>query len=148
MMFDNPPCQGKTDLFYPPLVEFDSPHHVSELRERKEAAEAEAKAICQTCPYVEPCLEAALDGETYGIWGGKSPAERREIRIERKLIIRRGPYGNGHNNCGTEAGYQALAKEVQARGGSAAGHRVKCKACRRAHSARVIELREKRKQEQ
>ena len=107
MMFDDPPCQGKTDLFYPPLVEFDSPHHVTELRERKEAAEAEAKAICQTCPYVEPCLEAGVAGEVWGIWGGKTGAELREIRKERRISIARVVLPEvRHYACGTETGYQ------------------------------------------
>ncbi|MGH7639343.1 MAG: WhiB family transcriptional regulator [Candidatus Dormibacteria bacterium] len=31
-----------------------------------------AKAICATCPLVEPCLEGALDRrEPWGVWGGQ-----------------------------------------------------------------------------
>jgi hypothetical protein len=45
-----------------------------------------AKAVCRTCPVAEECLAYALERyETEGIWGGKTPVERRE------LIPRRGP---------------------------------------------------------
>lgn len=39
-----------------------------------------AKTICQTCSVTASCLEWALDtGEEYGVWGGLSEAERRDI---------------------------------------------------------------------
>lgn len=38
-----------------------------------------AKTICGGCPVREACLRAAIDhGEQYGIWGGLTPAERRQ----------------------------------------------------------------------
>jgi len=40
-----------------------------------------AKAICATCPVVDECLQWALDhDEIYGVWGGLSEHERRELR--------------------------------------------------------------------
>jgi len=43
----------------------------------KRAREAAAKAICADCPVREACLAWALYlGETHGIWGGMTPAER------------------------------------------------------------------------
>ena len=33
---------------------------------------ARAKAICQKCPMIEPCLQGALDRrEPWGVWGGQ-----------------------------------------------------------------------------
>lgn len=41
---------------------------------------AEAKQICRSCPVRLECLEYALEiREEWGIWGGLTPAERRNI---------------------------------------------------------------------
>lgn len=45
-----------------------------------------AKAICQSCPVLEPCRRHALAArEPYGIWGGLTEEERRDwsTRIQR-----------------------------------------------------------------
>lgn len=50
-------------------------------------ASAIAKKICSGCPIAEPCLTWAVHNkEEYGIWGGKTPDERRILRDR----IRRG----------------------------------------------------------
>jgi WhiB family redox-sensing transcriptional regulator len=42
--------------------------------------ENEAKAICASCPVVEPCRQLALEvREPYGVWGGLSEAERNQL---------------------------------------------------------------------
>lgn len=42
-----------------------------------------AKALCRVCPVRAACLEhAQRSGEVHGIWGGLTPAERRELRAE------------------------------------------------------------------
>ena len=42
---------------------------------------AEAKAICSGCPVRQECLDYALDSrQAYGIWGGKTPTERRRMK--------------------------------------------------------------------
>jgi WhiB family redox-sensing transcriptional regulator len=39
-----------------------------------------AKAICAGCPVRVPCLAYALDhNERFGVWGGLSERERREL---------------------------------------------------------------------
>jgi WhiB family redox-sensing transcriptional regulator len=44
-----------------------------------------AKRICRSCPVVAECLEFALTTyQGFGVWGGKSPIERREIRMHRR----------------------------------------------------------------
>jgi hypothetical protein len=48
----------------------------------------EARKICATCPFSGPdgpCLAHALaTASEFGLWGGFSPLERREIRRERE----------------------------------------------------------------
>jgi WhiB family redox-sensing transcriptional regulator len=40
-----------------------------------------AKSYCSDCPIAEPCLTWAVENkEEYGIWGGKTPNERRILR--------------------------------------------------------------------
>lgn len=42
------------------------------------------KAMCATCPVIEPCLDMALADDTLdGIWGGTSAADRDRIRARR-----------------------------------------------------------------
>jgi WhiB family redox-sensing transcriptional regulator len=47
--------------------------------------EAEAKAICATCPVIEKCARHALAvREPYGVWGGLSESEREQILARHK----------------------------------------------------------------
>jgi len=47
-----------------------------------------AKATCNGCAAQKACLEYALiNGEKFGIWGGKSERERRKIRRQRNLEL-------------------------------------------------------------
>jgi WhiB family redox-sensing transcriptional regulator len=39
-----------------------------------------AKRICKACPYIDPCLEWAVENNELGIWGGTTAFERRGIR--------------------------------------------------------------------
>jgi len=60
-----------SDLFFHPENER------GQARERREAA---AKAVCGSCPVRERCRQHALSvGESYGVWGGMSEAERGRI---------------------------------------------------------------------
>ena len=41
----------------------------------------QAKAVCRTCPGMEPCLEFALaTNQESGVWGATSEEERRKLR--------------------------------------------------------------------
>jgi WhiB family redox-sensing transcriptional regulator len=43
----------------------------------------EAKKICTTCPYRQPCLTDAIRrGETHGIWGGVAAHRFRHLRAQ------------------------------------------------------------------
>lgn len=44
------------------------------------AAIAAAKAICSTCPVIAPCLELGMS-EHFGVFGGRSERERRNMRV-------------------------------------------------------------------
>ncbi len=65
----NAACHGKNpDLWFPE-------------RDQGPKGSDEAKAICEACPVRSACLDWALEsGETFGIWGGKTPAERRRMK--------------------------------------------------------------------
>jgi WhiB family redox-sensing transcriptional regulator len=45
----------------------------------------EARKYCWACPVRSQCLEYALaNGEKFGMWGGMSERQRRQIRKQRK----------------------------------------------------------------
>lgn len=48
-----------------------------------------AKAICQLCPVLEQCRRHALAArEPYGVWGGLTEEERRELWTgQRQLLV-------------------------------------------------------------
>ncbi len=44
------------------------------------------RQLCAECPVREECLETALaDSKLVGLWGGTTPAQRREMRRERAV---------------------------------------------------------------
>jgi WhiB family redox-sensing transcriptional regulator len=44
----------------------------------------EAKKVCQRCPVSGACLQWALEtGQDFGVWGGQSEDERREIKTHK-----------------------------------------------------------------
>lgn len=59
------------DLFFPP----------GEAGLATQRQVAQAKALCARCPVMEQCRDwAVTSGESEGIWGGTTPAERRVLR--------------------------------------------------------------------
>jgi WhiB family redox-sensing transcriptional regulator len=67
----------------------------------------QAKEICGGCPVRDDCLAAAmLRGEKWGIWGGLSERERRQLR---KTVMRTQPVNGGSGpqpiKHGTTNGY-------------------------------------------
>ncbi|WP_213578172.1 WhiB family transcriptional regulator [Rhodococcus sp. USK13] len=61
--------------------------------------EAKARQICKPCPVLAPCREHALAaGETYGVWGGLTEADRRKRthRLRRsESTTRLDPFASG-----------------------------------------------------
>jgi WhiB family redox-sensing transcriptional regulator len=46
---------------------------------------ARAKALCQRCPLISPCLEGALERrEPWGVWGGQLFANGKVLAFKRK----------------------------------------------------------------
>ena len=45
---------------------------------------AAAKAVCARCPVREQCLDFALQGRHYGIWGGLTDKERARLRRDQR----------------------------------------------------------------
>lgn len=69
-----------TEIFFHPEGERGSTR-------RKRAATA--KAICATCPVMAECREYALaNNEPYGVWGGLTQEERKELALQRRLLAR------------------------------------------------------------
>lgn len=66
-------CRGNhAHLFFPP--------NTFERKEERERRESRAKAICNVCPVQLECRDYALAiREPYGIWGGLTEADRREL---------------------------------------------------------------------
>lgn len=63
---------------------FFPPTHFEHKPER-EAREAKAKAICMRCPVRIECLEWALETrEPFGVWGGYSESERKQILLGKR----------------------------------------------------------------
>ncbi|MBA2639431.1 MAG: WhiB family transcriptional regulator [Nocardioidaceae bacterium] len=52
----------------------------SERGPRRRARENAAKLFCQRCPVLDQCLRHAMRvKEPYGVWGGRTPAERATV---------------------------------------------------------------------
>lgn len=74
-------CRGNHSyLFFPPST--------VERKDERERREIKAKAICSVCPVKEDCLEFALEiREPYGIWGGLTETERRQVLARRAATV-------------------------------------------------------------
>lgn len=46
-----------------------------------------AKDVCQGCHSFDVCLEWAIHHESYGVWGGTTGSERRELRRRMNVIL-------------------------------------------------------------
>lgn len=73
-------CRGEeSEVFYHPEGERGRARLMREMR---------AKAICNTCPVINQCLEHALNsGEPYGVWGGKTENERQQL-LKLRVAVR------------------------------------------------------------
>lgn len=74
-------CRGNHSyLFFPPST--------VERKDDRERREIKAKAICSVCPVKGDCLEFAVEiKEPYGIWGGLTETERRQVIARRAAVV-------------------------------------------------------------
>ena len=74
-------CRGNHSyLFFPPST--------VERKDDRERREIKAKAICSVCPVKADCLEFAVEiKEPYGIWGGLTETERRQVIARRAAVV-------------------------------------------------------------
>lgn len=79
-----------------------------------------AKAICNTCPLIEPCREHGIKHERHGVWGSLTVRERSALRGKGKTV-----QAITH---GTRAGYDSHRRNPEA-------HGPICEPCRRAYNA-------------
>ena len=68
-------CRGNhAHLFFPPST--------FERKDERQRREIRAKSICQVCPVQSECVDYALDiREPYGIWGGMTESDRRQVTL-------------------------------------------------------------------
>lgn len=116
---DNAACKGMdASLFYPGQGE----------------SVTEAKQTCMTCPVRSECREHALNNhETYGVWGGLSERQRKNIRWERRM----GPKPRQRPPCGTMSGYRYHVRHLE----------PSCRSCLDANQLYQALRREARQQE-
>lgn len=87
---DKAACKGQTHLFFNPHVcdqRCDGPKGCTAGRQEEGRYERiqKAKALCETCPVTDECLDYALVTEIkFGFWGGLTERQRRELRAQRR----------------------------------------------------------------
>jgi len=47
-----------------------------------------AKSICRSCPHQSECAEWGIQKERFGIWGGLSENERRNMRRANNIVLK------------------------------------------------------------
>ena len=79
--FTNPLCSGEDPENF--FIDDDEKETaaISRVYYRK------AKLICSKCEHIVECAEWGLLYEKYGLWGGLTPLERKEIRRRRKIRV-------------------------------------------------------------
>ena len=74
---DHGACKGQTQYFF-------APH--GEQAEAREAREAIARAICNSCAVLSPCREYARTNREQGFWGGENDDQRVEARRRQRRL--------------------------------------------------------------
>lgn len=77
---DDAACRGRVNLF------FGQPGERPERRRRREIA---ARRICENCPVIEACRDAARANHENGFWGGESEEERAAAGYTPRSVHRR-----------------------------------------------------------
>lgn len=48
-----------------------------------------ARSICNNCIHQSECAEWGIHNERYGIWGGLTEWDRKQLRRKNKIVVRR-----------------------------------------------------------
>lgn len=93
-------CKTRPDLFHAPALDYDrsdedyenlSPAEHKALEAAKAAAEEAAVDFCFGCPVMQECDEWALRAAPHGVAGGRTAAQRAEMRATRGITFRPDP---------------------------------------------------------
>jgi len=100
-------------------------------------------ALCAVCPARKECLSHALQYEEFGVWGGTTAKERRQMREEMNIVLKNlaeeAVVVKTHPFCGTEYGYQRIYRRAKK------GYEwINCQACKDAHKHREQDMRLRR----
>lgn len=98
-----------TDIWFP--VDEDDPEFESISAIEAEAAETAAVRRCYGCPVQDQCLQYALELNLVdGVWGGLTPVQRNQLRLELDMI----PHGTrtGYDEYGCRCEPCGLARKV------------------------------------
>jgi WhiB family transcriptional regulator, redox-sensing transcriptional regulator len=77
---DRAACKGRLELFF---------GIAGERPERRVRREAAALKVCEACPVMEPCRQAARLNRESGFWGGESEEERAMAGYAPRSVSRR-----------------------------------------------------------
>ena len=85
MFFPDPPEKPK-------LTDFASFDEYSEAKDNYEIElldyeekVIQAKAVCESCPFVDPCFVYAIKNDVQGVWGNTTENERKNFRRRNKI---------------------------------------------------------------
>ena len=73
-------CKGRPELFF---------GIAGERPERRIRRETAARKVCESCPVIEPCRQAARLNRESGFWGGESEEERAAAGYTPRSVSRR-----------------------------------------------------------
>lgn len=84
--FEDPLCaEVGTDVFFA--------RDADEQRSRKSQENyKEAREICKRCDHIVECAEWGIKYESYGMWGGLTPADRAKARRKVSVTIQSPSY--------------------------------------------------------
>jgi hypothetical protein len=74
-------CEQVPDVFFPEEWAARSPMQSTNMYN---LAVQTAREICFRCPVIDKCLKVGMY-EDYGMWGGTTPKQRRQIKKEQEL---------------------------------------------------------------
>jgi hypothetical protein len=81
--WESRPCKGTNPVLWFGPPEPDEPGGFVESQARREWREGRVRAICRSCPFGSPCLEAEMALPPRDMWGfraGLTAEERRDLR--------------------------------------------------------------------